>query len=66
MESGGADNKFPDYLLIENSSEKIQQYGMPRLLIKTNNSISLKFITDWITTETLAEPKGVLLYFKSI
>lgn len=66
LESGGLTNNYPDYLLIQNTNEKVVKNSKPRFLMKTNQSISLKFITDWATTEALNKPKGILLYFKSI
>ena len=65
VEPVGANSKFPDYLFIENSGEKFYGDVMPRLLIKSENLVSLQFKSDWITTASVKDPKGFLLYFKS-
>lgn len=67
------DDSNGDYLLIENSGSKFNHHfnlTTPRLLIKSNDTISLKFVSN--STANTSEPfknsknsKGVLLYFKS-
>ena len=67
-ESKGWFSRVPkDYLFVENLQKSF--YGsnkQPLIILAENRLTKFRFVTDFVTSASLIDPKGVLLYFKSI
>jgi hypothetical protein len=57
-----------DYLLINQHYHIYGSAERPKILevgtSASKNSVEIKFVSDWMTTKTLSEPKGFLIYFE--
>jgi hypothetical protein len=66
VESKGWFSRVPkDYLYIENIEKSFFGEYKPQIVLAENRLTKFRFITDFVTSTSLNDPKGVLLYFKS-